>query len=80
MMHCKQATQLASESLERKLRTSEKLELKLHLAICSGCRNFYRQMSTLREIARDYAKDGAREGNKGTNAPAGENPQRQDKR
>jgi len=55
MMDCKQATRLASESLERKLKTGEKLELKLHLAICSGCRNFARQMSTLRGLARDYA-------------------------
>ena len=56
MMHCRQATQLASESLERKLRTGEKLELKLHLAMCSACRNFNRQVQTLRDIARDYAK------------------------
>ena len=76
MMQCKQATQLASESLDRTLRTGEKLELNLHLAICSGCRNFYRQMSALREIAREYAKDSSR----GSDAPGGEMPRGQGKK
>ncbi|WP_295797586.1 zf-HC2 domain-containing protein [uncultured Microbulbifer sp.] len=56
MMDCKKATRLASESQERKLKTGEKLELKLHLAICSGCRNFAHQVGILRGLARDYAR------------------------
>lgn len=62
MMNCKQATQICSESLERSLKTAENLELKLHLAICSGCRNFNRQMQTLRDLAKDYAKEPGEEG------------------
>ncbi|WP_226661578.1 zf-HC2 domain-containing protein [Microbulbifer aggregans] len=62
MMNCKQATRICSESLERPLKTAENLELKVHLAICSGCRNFNRQMQTLRNLARDYAKESGEEG------------------
>ncbi|MFV8782612.1 zf-HC2 domain-containing protein [Microbulbifer sp. SA54] len=62
MMTCKQATRACSESLERPLRAAETIELKLHLAICSGCRNFSRQMHTLRSLARDYAKKPGAEG------------------
>jgi hypothetical protein len=32
------------------------MSLKMHVMMCSGCRNFGRQMHTLRQVARAYAK------------------------
>jgi predicted anti-sigma-YlaC factor YlaD len=52
MLACKQATQLASAALDRKLSVAEQIQLRLHLAICSGCRNFSRQIDLLRQISR----------------------------
>jgi hypothetical protein len=55
MLSCHNATQLLSESQEKKLKLGERMSLRLHLLICSGCRNFGNQMHSLRKIARIYA-------------------------
>lgn len=52
MMSCEQATRLASERQERPLTLRENTELKVHLMICSGCREFSRQMDALRSLIR----------------------------
>ncbi|WP_231757314.1 zf-HC2 domain-containing protein [Microbulbifer elongatus] len=56
MMNCKQATRLLSERMERELSPREKFGLRVHLMMCRGCRNFGRQMGTLRDLAKAYAK------------------------
>ena len=56
MMNCQEATRLMSESQERSLSMREKATLQLHTAMCSGCRNFGRQMHTLRDMMNRYAK------------------------
>jgi len=56
MMSCEEATRLMSEQQERPLKLREKAGLTMHTAICSGCREFGRQMHTLRDlIRRDYS-------------------------
>jgi len=40
MLTCKEITHLLSESQDRKLSISEKVQLEMHLAMCKGCRNF----------------------------------------
>ena len=55
-MNCHNATRLMSEAQERPLSVTEKISLKLHLIMCSGCHNFKDQMNTLRSITRAYAK------------------------
>jgi len=55
MMNCRQATRLISESQERPLTFRERLLLKMHTMMCSGCRNFGRHMEILRKISRNYA-------------------------
>lgn len=40
MYSCKQASQIASDALDRKLTWGEWINLKLHLAMCGMCRNF----------------------------------------
>lgn len=52
MMNCEQATRLLSEALERPLTFTEKTELRFHTLMCSGCRQFGRQMEALRSLTR----------------------------
>lgn len=52
MMNCKEATQLLSQDLERKLSLPERLGLHLHLLICRGCRATERHFAFLRTAAR----------------------------
>lgn len=54
-MNCQQATQLISESQERALFLSEKVSLKMHVMMCSGCKNFNLQMPFLRQAMKAYA-------------------------
>ncbi|NMM27773.1 MAG: hypothetical protein HHJ12_10920 [Glaciimonas sp.] len=56
MLNCQQVTRLYSESQERRLNLQERMTLKVHVMMCSGCRNFGKQMHTLRHVARAYAK------------------------
>ncbi|HXG29123.1 MAG TPA: zf-HC2 domain-containing protein [Nevskiales bacterium] len=56
MLNCVEATRLMSEAQERKLTLREKLPLKMHVMMCSGCRNFHAQMHALRRITRAYAR------------------------
>lgn len=52
MLNCKEATRLLSGAQERELGVPARLALRLHLAICSGCRNFERQIDVLRTATR----------------------------
>lgn len=56
MMNCREATQLMSESQERKLSLTESMSLGMHTMMCKGCHNYKQQMGTLRTITRAYAK------------------------
>ncbi len=54
MLNCKQATQLMSQGLDRQLGFGERLALRLHLAICEGCRRTREQFDFLRAATRRY--------------------------
>lgn len=56
MLNCHNATRLMSESQERQLSFTERMSLRLHLSMCSGCRNFKDQMGALRQMARRFAR------------------------
>jgi predicted anti-sigma-YlaC factor YlaD len=56
MMNCKQATRLMSDAQESSLSLKDRAALRLHISMCSGCRNFGKQMGMLREITQAYAK------------------------
>ena len=56
MMNCQQATRLISESQERPLSVAEKLSLKMHVMMCSGCKNFSLQVPFLSQAMKAYAK------------------------
>jgi len=54
MLSCKEATELASQALDRKLGLGDRLGLRLHLLICSGCRAARDQFSFLRKSVAAY--------------------------
>jgi len=56
MMNCHQATRLISESQERDLSMAEKLSLKMHVMMCSGCKNFSLQIPFLSQAMKAYAQ------------------------
>ena len=49
MTTCKHATELMSQGMDRKLSLLERLRLRAHLLICSGCRNTRGHFRFLRE-------------------------------
>lgn len=59
LLSCEKATALCSIAMERPLTLGERLSLRVHTAMCSGCANYRKQMKTLRTIAGTYAAGGA---------------------
>jgi hypothetical protein len=55
MLSCEQATRLMSDAGERRLGIGQRVRLQLHWRICSGCRNFARQLEGLRSAMQRYA-------------------------
>ena len=55
MLNCHEATRLLSESQERPLRVNERVGMRMHLMMCSGCRNFERHMAVMRKAMREFA-------------------------
>jgi hypothetical protein len=55
MLSCKEATQLVSQGLDRRLGLAQRVALRLHLAICSGCTNFRKQAVFLRMAVKRFA-------------------------
>lgn len=47
-IRCEEASQLVSDSFERKLNWHEKLALKGHALVCWSCRQFSRQLQFIR--------------------------------
>ncbi|MCA3236954.1 MAG: zf-HC2 domain-containing protein [Curvibacter sp.] len=54
MLKCKQVNRLLSEAQDRPLTPREKLPLRLHLAMCDGCRVLGKQLDLLRQASRSY--------------------------
>lgn len=54
MLSCKDTSEMVSRSMDERLSWRQRLALRLHLAMCSGCRRFAGQTSFLRKAARRY--------------------------
>jgi hypothetical protein len=50
MLNCKNASQLISQSLDRKLSFKQRWQLKFHLFICDACYRFNQQLYQLRAM------------------------------
>lgn len=58
MLNCRQATELMSQEQDRSLDLGERLGLRFHVMMCTGCRNFRRQMTFLHEACTLYPAAG----------------------
>ncbi len=56
MLSCFKATQLISLSNERPLAFKEKAALRMHLLICSMCRNYQTNSKTLGKAMEEFTK------------------------
>lgn len=56
MLSCRETTRLVSQGLDRELAFGERVALRLHLAICLGCRRAQRQMAFLRRAVRELVE------------------------
>ncbi len=56
MLNCVEVTRLYSEAQDRRLSLKERMNLQMHVAMCSGCRNFGRHMHVLRQVTRAYTE------------------------
>jgi len=57
LIKCQEASRRLSRQLEEPLGPRQKLALTAHLAICSHCRRFSRQVRILRKAFRRLGKD-----------------------
>lgn len=55
MMHCDEATRLVSEAQDRPLDRGERVALRVHMTICSACRQYQRQLDQLRRWSQQFA-------------------------
>lgn len=51
---CREASRLISDGLDRELPVAERAVLRVHLALCTACTRFTRQMDFLRRAMREY--------------------------
>ena len=56
MLTCKEVSMLVSESFDRELALRERMAMRMHLAMCSLCRTYSRQVALLRSILKGAAK------------------------
>ena len=56
MLSCKEVTRLVSRGLDRELGFTERVKLRVHLAICDGCTNFREQVAFVREAMARLAE------------------------
>jgi hypothetical protein len=54
MYSCEEAARLSSRAMEEPLSPTERVLLRLHLAMCERCTNFTRQLAFLRQAARKF--------------------------
>jgi predicted anti-sigma-YlaC factor YlaD len=52
MLTCKQATKLMSQQQDRSLSPKERLTLRFHLVMCSGCRHYNQQLALISKACK----------------------------
>ncbi|PAJ79085.1 zf-HC2 domain-containing protein [Burkholderia ubonensis] len=58
---CKDVTRLLSDALDRRLTVHERVQVRVHLPNCSGCRQYREQIALLRAAAKAAAGQGDEE-------------------
>ncbi|WP_175697858.1 zf-HC2 domain-containing protein [Burkholderia ambifaria] len=59
---CRDVTRLLSDALDRSLTLHERLQVRVHLPACSGCRAYRGQIAVLRTAAQAVGGRGAGDG------------------
>jgi hypothetical protein len=54
LLSCKEATRLLSQGEDRRLAYVERIKLRLHLAVCTACTRFSRQLAFMRRALVRY--------------------------
>jgi hypothetical protein len=57
MLTCKDASQLMSQSFDRRLGLMERAGLRFHLLICKSCQLAYRQLDFLHQLCKKIAAE-----------------------
>ncbi len=57
MLTCRKATEICSAELDRPLIWRERLALKVHLTMCSGCSNFRVHVNLMRRAMNTFTED-----------------------
>lgn len=58
LLTCRETTRLVSQGLDRELALGERVALRLHFAICLGCRRASRQLKFLRRAVQQLPGQG----------------------
>ena len=53
MTTCREATELASRTMDERLPLSNRMALRLHLTICRNCARFSEQLQEMRRLFRE---------------------------
>jgi hypothetical protein len=61
LLSCKETSRLLSQGQDRRFGFGERVALRVHLAICKGCRNVNDQFRFLRVAVKNLAEDGSDE-------------------
>jgi hypothetical protein len=69
MLSCRQVTEVCSTEMDRPLKFGERVSLRTHLLMCTGCRNYRKQMKALRQVMQAYAHGKAETGEPKSGAP-----------
>lgn len=59
MLNCRQASRLISQRQDRELSVSERLSLRMHLALCEACSRVTEQFDFLRKAVSRYGGRGS---------------------
>lgn len=59
MLTCKDASQLMSQSFDRRLGLMERAGLRFHLLICKSCQLAYKQLDFLHQLCRRFSAEPA---------------------
>lgn len=55
---CRETTELASRAMDERLPFSDRVALRMHLAICRNCARFNRQLQHMRRLFREETAAG----------------------
>ena len=56
-LNCREAARLVSEGMDRRLSLLERIGLRLHLLICTACRQWRRQTTMIRRALRHVRRE-----------------------